>query len=291
MKSTALFTLALLSKTSHVSAQTCSCDADAIISQGVDSSDALVTGAVKMGTISTASGYASTAMGYGTQASGYASTAMGYQTTANVNYATAMGQETTASGTASTAMGQETTASSFSSTAMGYQTTASGYYSTAMGLKTTASGMGSTSMGYNTTASFSSATAMGFQSKASGMGSTSMGYGTQAGFFQLVIGINNVVNTVDNPSLSDYNNDKTSLPAFTIGNGNFPTEGNIETRSNAFQVMYNGDTTIAGALKIGNTVIDETTLQQLLDLLNSINSTDENKRECLKMHYNTLSGC
>ena len=80
-----------------------------------------------------ASGGASTAMGYFTTASGNESTAMGYGTTASGTSSTAMGEATTASGLYSTAMGAFTTASAFSSTAMGNVTTASDYASLTVG--------------------------------------------------------------------------------------------------------------------------------------------------------------
>ena len=52
-------------------------------------------------------------------ASGYASTAMGYITTASGNFSTAMGRDTTAGGDYSTAMGWYTEASDYASTVIG----------------------------------------------------------------------------------------------------------------------------------------------------------------------------
>ncbi len=109
----------------------------------------------------TASGIASTAMGYNTAASGWASTVMGSATEASGVYATAMGSSTTASQEASTAMGAGTTASGPASTAMGIDTVASGYATTAMGYDTVASGSVATAIGYETVASGEYSIAMG----------------------------------------------------------------------------------------------------------------------------------
>ena len=147
----------------------------------------------------------------GNTASGNRSIAIGQSTTASGNISTAMGESTTASGISSTAMGENTTASGTSSTAMGNETEAVGASSTAMGESTTASGDYSTVMGQNTTASGESSTAMGQY---------------------------NVLNTGDNPTSYDATN-----TAFSVGNGT--SEG---SRSDAFKVLFNGTTTIAGSL-------------------------------------------
>ena len=131
--------------------------------------------------------------------------------------AIAMGGYTTASGDFTTSMGRYTTASGNRATAMGERTTASGIWSTAMGYYTTASGLASTAMGYYTTASDYSSTVIG-QYNSSGSSATSA------------------------------NSFSTSAPAFVIGNG---TASNA--KSDAFKVMFNGDTTISGDdLTIGN---------------------------------------
>ncbi len=84
-------------------------------------------------------------------ASGNYSTAMGYNSNASLDYCFALGNNVNASGYASTAIGSNTNATASTSTAMGYITTASGNISTAMGYNTTASGNLSTAMGYSTT--------------------------------------------------------------------------------------------------------------------------------------------
>jgi hypothetical protein len=87
------------------------------------------------------------ASGITTTASGFASTAMGGFTIASGENSTAIGFAINASGIRSTAMGNTTEASGDYSTALGSNTTASGNFSTAMGRNTTASGDNSTAMG------------------------------------------------------------------------------------------------------------------------------------------------
>ena len=152
-------------------------------------------------------------------ATGGRSTATGYRTTASGNYSTAMGFDTTASEWDSTAMGYITTASGNSSTAMGYITTASGDYSTAMGYITNASGHNSTAMGINTTASDYASLVIG-QYNSSGSSAT---------------------------SASSFN---TSNTAFVIGNG---TASNA--KSDAFKVMFNGNTTVSNNLTVSGDVV------------------------------------
>ena len=113
------------------------------------------------------------------------------------------------------------------STAMGKYTTAEGVNSTAMGSRTVASGIGSTAMGDLTTASGIVSTAMGNQTTASDYGS-------------LIIGsFNNAGSSVSTGgSATAFNTDNT---AFVIGNGE-----NYDSRSDAFKVFFNGNTTAAG---------------------------------------------
>ena len=141
--------------------------------------------------------------------------------TSNTNpsnyHASAIGTETSASGWASTAMGAYSTASGLSSTAMGGNTIASGAHSTAMGRLTTASGSRSTAMGDNTTAS---------------------------DYASLVIGqFNSSGSSVTNSATSF----STSNTAFVIGNG-----ADSSNKSDAFKVMFNGDTTVGGDITISS---------------------------------------
>jgi len=168
--------------------------------------------------------------------------------TASGNYSTAMGRLTTASGESSTAMGYETTASDFGSTAMGRLTTASGNYSTAMGWGTTASATASTAMGYYTTASGNYSTAMGRSTTASDYGS-------------LVIGRYNSSGSSVTGSATAFS---TANTAFVIGNGADGVFGPIG--SDAFKVMFNGDTYVSSSLYLGGTKITSTAAElNLLD--------------------------
>jgi len=194
------------------------------------------------------SGYASTAMGYETTASGNYSTAMGRNTTASADYSTAMGYETTASGWSTTAMGYSTIASSNYSTAMGRSTTASADYSTAMGSFTTASGSRSTAIGGYTTASGYASTAMGWYTTARGNYSTAMGwYTTASDYGSLVIGQFNSSGSSVTSNATSFN---TANTAFVIGSG---TDTN--NKSDAFKVMFNGDTTIGNDLTVEGDVV------------------------------------
>ena len=125
--------------------------------------------------------------------------------------ASAIGNGTTASGTASTAMGLSSTSSGYASTSMGQGTTASGNYSIATGWMSTASGHYSMAAGRRVTASDFASTVIG-QYNSSGSSVTN--------------------------SASEFN---TANTAFVIGNG-----ADNSNKSDAFKVMFNGNTTIGG---------------------------------------------
>ena len=193
------------------------------------------------GYITIAFGDFSSAMGEGTTASGNRTLASGYSTTASGNRSTAMGNTTTANGYSSTAMGNGTTASGNSSTAMGNGTTASGVNSIAMGNSTTASGVNSTAIGNGTTASGNTSAAMGNGTTAFGTYSTAMGLNTTASdFVSLVIGQHNLSGSSVTSSATEFD---TANTAFVIGNGT-----NDSNKSDAFKVMFNGNTTATGSV-------------------------------------------
>jgi hypothetical protein len=263
-----------------------------------------------------ASGEYSTALGLSTTATLWATTALGEGTTASAEYATSMGYYTTANGWASIASGFNTTASDLGTVSIGHYNTddttpnpysfnsesrafiigngldevnlsdaftvlfdgtttiagpvtatafigdgsgltnmpinsngtgiysfftniASGSYSTALGQTTTASRWASTALGQNTTAGAEYATSMGYYTTASGLASTVMGINTTADDLGTVaIGHYNTEDTTPNPfdfSLANR--------AFVIGNG---LDGS--NKSNAMMVLFDGTTTIAGAV-------------------------------------------
>ena len=201
----------------------------------------------------------------------------------------AVGQGNTSSGMASNSFGRATTASGNYSTAMGYNTESSGVSSTAMGSETTASGDGSFAAGVSNVASGNyGATAIGSHSIASGNTSTAMGYYTTAeDHYSLVIGVHNKTDETPNPENFSYQN-----TAFVIGNGGHDSEGNYvgtsDTFSNAFEVLFDGTTTIAGDLSINsdarlkaNIISLGSTLTKLLQIdgKSYTMKKDENKKQ------------
>ena len=191
------------------------------------------------------------------------SVAMGHNNTASGGYSTAMGRNNTASGLYSTVMGESTTASADYSTAMGSYTTASGTYSIGMGYYTTASGDSSTAMGRWTTASGTDSTAMGYYTQASGSRSTAMGRSTTASdYASTVIGQYNSSGS----SATSPTSFSTSAPAFVIGNG-----ADSSNKSDAFKVMFNGDTYVSSSLYLAGTAITATAAEiNLLDGVTTI---------------------
>ena len=219
-----------------IGTQSVATDIGSIAIGGGVNSDGLYS--VGLGSSIAASGDYSMAMGYETQASGYSSTAMGNGTTANGDYSTAMGIGTQASGDYSTTMGNETIASGNTSTAMGNNTTASGSTSTALGYQTNASGNQSIAIGWRT--------------NSNGAVSTAIGAATNAeDYISFAIGTYNKTDETPNPDSFSFEN-----TAFVIGNGGFNSNGGFigtdESRSNAFEVLFDGTTTIAGDLNINS---------------------------------------
>ena len=123
--------------------------------------------------------------------------------------------------------------------AVGYGTQATGHVAFSAGQGTTASGTASTALGYSTTASATYSTAIGEGTTASGSRSTAMGKTTIASdFASVVIGQFNSSGSSVTSSATLFN---TANTAFVIGNG---TASN--SKSDAFKVMFNGNTTIGG---------------------------------------------
>ena len=162
--------------------------------------------------------------------------------------------------------------------------TASGSVSIAMGYETEASGSISTAMGRITTASGDYSTAMGSGSTASGDYSTAMGIATKAeDFMTFALGAFNKSNESLSPNLFSFQN-----TAFVIGNGGFYSNGNYlgeGTRSNAFEVLFDGTTTIAGSITAPTFIGDGS---QLTNLPFSYNSNEAGGIEIAD--YTTASG-
>ena len=109
-------------------------------------------------------------------------------------------------------------------------------------------GTNSVAMGNNTTASGNNSTAMGYYTTASGHKTTAMGANTTASdYASLVIGqFNSSGSSVTNNATS-YN---TANTAFVIGNGT-----DSSNKSDAFKVMFNGDTTVSNDLTVSGDVV------------------------------------
>jgi hypothetical protein len=152
--------------------------------------------------------------------------------------------------------------------------TASGDVSTAVGVATYASGLYSTAMGSATVAS--------------GFVSTAMGrYTIAQDYLSFAIGSFNKIDETPNPNEFSYQN-----TLFVIGNGGYDSSGNFlgtnETRSNAFEVLFDGTTTIAGDLSINsdarlkaNIISLGSTLAKLLQIDGKTYTMkkDENKKQ------------
>ena len=106
----------------------------------------------------------------------------------------------------------------------------------------------SVAMGNNTTASGNNSTAMGYQTTASGHKTTAMGANTTASdYASLVIGqFNSSGSSVTNNATS-FN---TANTAFVIGNG-----ADSSNKSDAFKVMFNGNTTVSNNLTVSGDVV------------------------------------
>ena len=138
-----------------------------------------------------------------------------------------------ATGPSSIAMGYATTAIAYGSIAMGYGAKASGYASTAMGEFTEANGMNTLAMGNNT--------------EANGSRSTALGSRTIAGdFASVVIGQYNSSGSTATSATSF----SSAAPAFVIGNGE-----DSDNKSDAFKVLFNGDTTVSNDLTVSGDVV------------------------------------
>ena len=173
-----------------------------------------------------------------------------YTNTTNTgNYATAIGESTVASVDKAVAMGGYTDATGGFSTAMGRDSQATGNSSTAMGEWAVAAGHRSTAIGYRVTAS---------------------------DYASLVIGSWNLSGSsvTTNGSASNYDSDNT---AFVIGNG---TATNL--KSDAFKVMFNGDTYVSNTLYLGGLAITSTAAElNLLDGLTAIASSTNGLSDAL----------
>jgi hypothetical protein len=116
-----------------------------------------------------------------------------------------------------------------------------------MGNRSKANGNTSLAMGYEAIANGDYSTATGQWSEAIGSHSTAMGKSSKANdYSSLVIGYYNLSGNTVTGSATQANPANT---AFVIGNGTF------SSRSDAFKVMANGDTTVSNDLTVNGDVV------------------------------------
>ncbi|MCL1696249.1 peptidase G2 autoproteolytic cleavage domain-containing protein [Lysinibacillus sp. BPa_S21] len=213
---------------------------------------------VAIGRLATATGSASTSLGYRTLSTGFASTAIGHntestslssfasgqRTRATRDMAHAEGSQTTASGEASHAEGKSSTASGEASHAEGNFTEATAGYSHAEGTSTKATRQASHAEGGYTQANGVYSHAEGLYTKANGEASHAGGNTTLAeANYSTSIGNGTQANSVGGLATGRYNarmsGDSTTPSAndtaFVIGNGT-----SASALSNAFRVTYQG---------------------------------------------------
>jgi hypothetical protein len=145
-----------------------------------------------------------------------------------------------------------------------------------------ANGYHSTAMGHSTTASGDYSTAMGFRTDASGARSTAMGTSTIASdYSSLVIGSYNLSGSSVTNSEFQFN---TANTAFVIGNGT------VGDPSDAFKVMFNGDTTVSGSVTATEFIGDGSQLTGLPTGGDSPFSPNDTDSSGIQSATNTASG-
>ena len=162
--------------------------------------------------------------------------------------ASAIGYFTTATADGAFASGRDTEATGDYSQALGYKAKANGDKSFAIGHLTIANGVTSTAMGYWTEANGDYSTSTGGGTRANGVYSTAMGYGSYASdYSSLVIGHWNLSGSTVTGSATAANSANT---LFVIGNGS-----QSWSKSDAFKVMANGDTTVSNDLTVCGDIV------------------------------------
>ena len=155
--------------------------------------------------------------------------------------------ETINSGTNSSAIGLRTEATGTQSVAIGYDSSASGDYSLAVGGLSTAAGEFGVAIGNDAFSSRNGSMAIGYSVEALASFSIAMGFGTRTvEKHSFVIGRYNIAETID---LKDDSHSPENA-AFTIGNGT-----GYNDRSDAFKVLFNGNTMISNDLTVNGEII------------------------------------
>ena len=196
-----------------------------------------------------ATGWGSFVAGAYNRASGAGAVAIGFHNAAGPLFSNESNIPTSGNTTnlGQFAVGYGTQATGGAAFSSGYGSTASGQISTAMGLSTTASGYASVAMGQLTTASGNYSNALGWATTASGHYSSSVGRNSKASdFASFVIG---QYNSSGSTVTSEQYTFSTANTAFVIGNGTGAGD-----KSDAFKVMFNGDTTVSNDLTVSGDV-------------------------------------
>ena len=226
-----------------------------------------------LGSGSYSSGYGAIAFGY--QSTAYSGVGIGYSSYANGSGSVSIGYSNYSYGSGTTSLGYDNTAQSSYSTSIGYSNYVSsatggvaiGYdndtrnsYGISIGYSNFVNGTGAAALGYDNSVSGAYAVALGRSNSASGYYSTAMGYDTTVSdYASTVIGQYNSSGS----SATSSSSFSTSAPAFVIGNGT--SSGSL---SDAFKVMFSGDTYVSGSLYIGGTEITSTASE--LNLLDGV---------------------
>ena len=226
-----------------------------------------------LGSGSYSSGYGAIAFGY--QSTAYSGVGIGYSSYANGSGSVSIGYSNYSYGSGTTSLGYDNTAQSSYSTSIGYSNYVSsatggvaiGYdndtrnsYGISIGYSNFVNGTGAAALGYDNSVSGAYAVALGRSNSASGHYSTAMGYDTTVSdYASTVIGQYNSSGS----SATSSSSFSTSAPAFVIGNGT--SSGSL---SDAFKVMFSGDTYVSGSLYIGGTEITSTASE--LNLLDGV---------------------
>lgn len=224
------------------------------------------------------SGKEAATFGLQTEASNEQAFAQGHTTVASGQRAASFGLKTAAKGANSFAMGESTTASGRNSLAIGDQTKATAENAVAFHDRTKATAVDSFAIGQETEASYGQAFAQGYLTKATAARAVAFGSHTEAsardahaGGTYCVASHNesfahgsHLATTRNSGAVVGAYNDNTSSWApsalFTVG------IGDSSKRANGFMVIKHPVTGDA-CLVVGSTMISETDIQRLLDML------------------------
>ncbi len=216
-------------------------------------------GAIAFGYQSSA--YSGVGIGYSSYASGTGSVSIGYSNYSYGSGTTSLGYDNTAQSSYSTSIGYSNYVSSATGgVAIGYDNDTRNSYGISIGYSNFVNGTGAAALGYDNSVSGAYAVALGRSNSASGHYSTAMGYDTTVSdYASTVIGQYNSSGS----SATSSSSFSTSAPAFVIGNGT--SSGSL---SDAFKVMFSGDTYVSGSLYIGGTEITSTSVE--LNILDGV---------------------